>query len=384
MTLSFSSHDARFASGVRSLRSPEVGDLAPDLEPQDDDDSAFSLRRFSGSPVVLAFSSSRWDPAASEQVQSYNRLIARMPGLAGARLLHIGANSPWCELGFADAQLSIPVIADGGAELAKLYGVHDEPAVFVIDAHGIVRWRHVAGDPLPSRDEVARALAPGADEMTRAGGAWTRREFVATAMAASFAIAFLPLTRRAELRAQAPRAAPPMRADTIPVTLQVNGQAMTLQLEPRVTLLDALREYAGMTGSKKGCDHGQCGACTVHVEGRRVLSCLTFAVMQQGKPITTIEGLAQSAGATGDALHPMQEAFLAHDGFQCGYCTPGQIMSACAMVKEPWGREDADVREAMSGNICRCGAYPNIVAAIQEVRRGATTTESGTSSGAAS
>jgi xanthine dehydrogenase YagT iron-sulfur-binding subunit len=115
-----------------------------------------------------------------------------------------------------------------------------------------------------------------------------------------------------------------------------------------------------------------------------VLSCLTFAVMQQGKPITTIEGLAQSVGATGDALHPMQEAFLTHDGFQCGYCTPGQIMSACAMVKEPWGREDADVREAMSGNICRCGAYPNIVAAIQEVRRGTTATENGSSSGAAS
>jgi xanthine dehydrogenase YagT iron-sulfur-binding subunit len=115
-----------------------------------------------------------------------------------------------------------------------------------------------------------------------------------------------------------------------------------------------------------------------------VLSCLTFAVMQQGKAITTIEGLAHSVGATGDALHPMQESFLVHDGFQCGYCTPGQIMSASAMVKEPWGEEDAAVREAMSGNICRCGAYPNIVAAIQEVRRGSTTTSNGSSSGAAS
>jgi len=383
MTLSISSHDAQFATSTPTIRSPEVGDVAPDIEPQDGDAQPFSLRIFRGSPIVLAFSPSRWDPAASEQVENYNRLIARLPGLAGARLLHIGANSPWRELGFADAQLSIPVIADGGAELAELYGAGDEPAVYVIDAHGIVRWRHVAGDPLPTRDEVARALAPGAADMARASDAWTRREFVATVMAASFAIAFLPLSRRAELEAQTPSAAPPMRADTIPVTLEINGRAMTLQLEPRVTLLDALREYAGMTGSKKGCDHGQCGACTVHVDGRRVLSCLTFAVMQQGKPITTIEGLAQSAGAKGDALHPMQEAFLTHDGFQCGYCTPGQIMSACAMVKEPWGRDDADVREAMSGNICRCGAYPNIVAAIQEVRRGGTATENG-SSGAGS
>ena len=131
-----------------------------------------------------------------------------------------------------------------------------------------------------------------------------------------------------------------------------------------MTLLDALREYAGLTGTKKGCDHGQCGACTVHVDGRRVLSCLTFAVMQQGKKITTIEGLAHGRRE----LHPMQQAFITHDGFQCGYCTSGQIMSATAMVHEPWGPADDDVREAMSGNICRCGAYPGIVAAIQDVR----------------
>jgi xanthine dehydrogenase YagT iron-sulfur-binding subunit len=148
-----------------------------------------------------------------------------------------------------------------------------------------------------------------------------------------------------------------------PVTLNVNGRDIALALEPRVTLLDALREYAHITGSTKGCDHGQCGACTVHVDGRRVLSCLTFAVMQQGKRITTVEGLAH-----GDSLDPMQQAFIEHDGFQCGYCTSGQIMSATAMVREPWGPADDDVREAMSGNICRCGAYPGIVAAIQQVR----------------
>jgi xanthine dehydrogenase YagT iron-sulfur-binding subunit len=146
------------------------------------------------------------------------------------------------------------------------------------------------------------------------------------------------------------------------VSLRINGQAKNLRLEPRTTLLDALREYLDLTGTKKGCDHGQCGACTVHVDGRRINSCLTLAVMAQGKEITTIEGLAK-----GDELHPMQEAFLKHDGFQCGYCTPGQIMSAVACVKEGHATTDDQAREWMSGNLCRCGAYPNILAAVREV-----------------
>ena len=146
------------------------------------------------------------------------------------------------------------------------------------------------------------------------------------------------------------------------LTLRLNGQARTLRAEPRVTLLDALREYLDLTGTKKGCDHGQCGACTVHVNGRRVVSCLTLAVMAQGKDITTIEGLAK-----GDELHPMQEAFLKHDGFQCGYCTPGQIMSAVACVKEGHATTDNQCREWMSGNLCRCGAYANILTAVREV-----------------
>jgi xanthine dehydrogenase YagT iron-sulfur-binding subunit len=150
----------------------------------------------------------------------------------------------------------------------------------------------------------------------------------------------------------------------MPVTLRINGRPITLDLESRVTLLDALREYAQLTATKKGCDHGQCGACTVHVDGRRQLACLTFAVMMEGREITTLEGLAD-----GDRLHPMQEAFIEHDGFQCGYCTPGQIMSAVALLHEPCGDADSDVRECMSGNLCRCGAYPGIVAAVQQVRR---------------
>ena len=150
---------------------------------------------------------------------------------------------------------------------------------------------------------------------------------------------------------------------TAAVELVVNGQNHRLMLDPRSTLLETLREHLGLTGSKKGCDHGQCGACTVHVDDRRVLSCLTLAVAVRG-PVTTIEGLSDSGGA----LHPMQQAFIDQDAFQCGYCTPGQIMSAVACVKEGHARSDEDIRQAMSGNLCRCAAYPHIVAAIRQAR----------------
>lgn len=381
MADSRSSPDIKGAAHPASSRAPVAGELAPDFDELDGAGRRVSLQDYRGSPIVLAFSAAHWNPAASEHIESYNRLISRLPGLAGARLLRVEQEGAWRSLAFADTQLSIPVIDQGSAELARRYGVGNGPAVFVIDAAGVIRWRHLAGEPLVLPEELTLS-DPDADRTPPARITWTRREFVATTMAASFALAFLPFTRRADMQAQTLAGAPPAPADTIPVRLRVNGRDLTLQLEPRVTLLDALREYAGMPGTKKGCDHGQCGACTVHVDGRRVLSCLTFAVMQQGKAITTIEGLAQSAGVSGDGLHPMQEAFLTHDGFQCGYCTPGQIMSAAAMVKEPWGSDDADVREAMSGNICRCGAYTNIVAAIQEVRRGTLSTSSGRSTGA--
>ena len=152
--------------------------------------------------------------------------------------------------------------------------------------------------------------------------------------------------------------------DAIPVTLTVNGKKHDLRIDPRTTLLDCLREHLHLTGSKKGCDHGQCGACTVHINGRRVNSCLCFAAMQEGNEITTIEGIGQP-----ENLHAMQAAFVATDAYQCGYCTSGQIMSGVALLKEPCGPEDAEVKEFMSGNICRCGAYQNIVAAIQNVRK---------------
>ena len=153
--------------------------------------------------------------------------------------------------------------------------------------------------------------------------------------------------------------------EKIPLNLEVNGVLQNLSIEPRVTLLDLLREQLHLTGTKKGCDHGQCGACTVHVNGKRINSCLTLAVMNDGKKITTIEGLAN-----GDKLHPLQDAFIKNDGFQCGYCTPGQIMSGVACIREGHANSRDEIREFMSGNICRCGAYPNIVDAIMEVKNG--------------
>ncbi|MFJ7899654.1 (2Fe-2S)-binding protein [Streptomyces sp. NPDC096198] len=149
------------------------------------------------------------------------------------------------------------------------------------------------------------------------------------------------------------------------VTLEVNGRTYTLRLDTRVTLLDALRDRLGLVGTKKGCDQGACGACTVHVDGRRVLSCLTLAAQAEGRRITTVEGISG-----GDEPHPVQRAFMEHDGFQCGFCTPGQIMSAVALMAEGRAGSDEEIREFMSGNLCRCGAYPNIVAAIREAASG--------------
>jgi xanthine dehydrogenase YagT iron-sulfur-binding subunit len=198
-------------------------------------------------------------------------------------------------------------------------------------------------------------------------GRVTRRSFLSQIGAAGATVTAAPLVARAQF------AAAPVETSTsakegienaTPITLSVNGKSVRVEVDPRTTLLDALRETLSLTGTKKGCDHGQCGACTVHVNGRRINSCLTLAIMHEGDSVTTIEGLGEP-----DNLHPMQASFVEHDGYQCGYCTSGQIMSAVALLKEPCGPGDADVKELMSGNICRCGAYPNIVAAIQHVRQ---------------
>ena len=191
-------------------------------------------------------------------------------------------------------------------------------------------------------------------------GRLSRRTFLSGLGAAGLVAGANPLSMAAA-QSNAPVAT---AAPTAVPAVQINGKSYDLAgLEPRVTLLDFLRERIHLTGTKKGCDHGQCGACTVHVNGRRVNSCLTLAVMTAGKDVTTIEGLGQPGN-----LHAMQAAFVEHDGYQCGYCTSGQIMSAVALLKEPIGPTDEDVKHAMAGNICRCGAYPNIVAAVQQMR----------------
>jgi xanthine dehydrogenase YagT iron-sulfur-binding subunit len=216
--------------------------------------------------------------------------------------------------------------------------------------------------------------SPDAPEGNEPAAGFSRRTFLTSIGAVGAAAGAAPYIGA---RAQTPADAPPVSqvplagdAATAPlpgemsVQLKVNGITRAMNVDPRTTLLDFLREKLHLTGTKKGCDHGQCGACTVHVNGRRVNSCLSFAAAHAGDEVTTIEGLGHPG-----ALHPMQAAFVAHDGYQCGYCTSGQIMSGVALLKEPCGASDADVREAMSGNICRCGAYTNILAAIQDVRQ---------------
>ena len=190
----------------------------------------------------------------------------------------------------------------------------------------------------------------------------SRREFLGRLAAISAGLTVVTPLARAKQGAEKSASKEPSKTESglTEISLKVNGKNEMLRIDPRVTLLDALRDRIQLTGTKKGCDHGQCGACTVHVDGKSVLSCLTLAVMARGKEITTIEGLAK-----GDELHPVQEAFIVCDGFQCGYCTSGQIMSAVACIQDGHIGSDTEIREFMSGNLCRCGAYPNIVDAIK-------------------
>jgi xanthine dehydrogenase YagT iron-sulfur-binding subunit len=189
---------------------------------------------------------------------------------------------------------------------------------------------------------------------------WSRRNFLATTVATTVSVTLLERAKADTSTAPAP----PSAGTRHDLTLKINGEDRALSLDVRTTLLDALREHIGLTGTKKGCDHGQCGACTVLINDRRVLSCLTLAASAAGQAVTTIEGLARPDGT----LHPMQQAFIDNDAFQCGYCTPGQIVSAVACVKEGHAETDVDIREYMSGNLCRCAAYPNIVDAIKQAK----------------
>ena len=226
----------------------------------------------------------------------------------------------------------------------------------------------MANDPKPTSesDVFEKEQKDGAAEQPLLGRV-SRRSFLSHLGAAGIAATASPVlaaTATPEPPAVGSGSEGAAVADTVPLTLKVNGKSRTLRVDPRTTLLDCLRENLNLPGTKKGCDHGQCGACTVHVNGRRVNSCLSFAVMHSTDEITTIEGIGQP-----DHLHPMQASFVEHDGYQCGYCTSGQIMSAVALLREPVGPSDEDVQQAMYGNICRCGAYPNIIAAVQAARR---------------
>lgn len=221
-------------------------------------------------------------------------------------------------------------------------------------------------EPLDPAELAGIDPTGGLDELLIFGSPATRRHFLKQVAGTSAAISLGPALMGIGSVEAAETSAPPAGGASAGVNalqLKINGKAHQLEIDPRTTLLDALREHLQLTGSKKGCDHGQCGACTVLVNGRRVNSCLSFAVMHEGDEITTIEGLAK-----GDELHPVQAAFLEHDGFQCGYCTPGQICSAVACIAEGHTKSDSEIREWMSGNLCRCGAYPNIVAAIKEAQ----------------
>jgi xanthine dehydrogenase YagT iron-sulfur-binding subunit len=212
-------------------------------------------------------------------------------------------------------------------------------------------------DPAPQSSES------DLDAMLTFGDPETRRKFLKKTAATGAAVALGPHLMNSALAQQPAPTLGPTKSETEEVAMTINGEKTAMRLDPRMTLLDALRERLGLTGTKKGCDHGQCGACTVLVNGRRINSCLSLAIMHDGDEVTTLEGLAK-----GDELHPVQAAFREHDGFQCGYCTPGQICSAVALIKEGHASSDDEIREWMSGNLCRCGAYVNIVAAIREAK----------------
>ncbi len=312
-----------------------------------------------GRPLIVAFAPDEWNPARAASSELYATLAEQF----GAQVVDAGGDD-WHAF-------------DSDGDVAAQFGVSGQRAVFVLDENGAVAWQwKSANGEEAAPGEIIAALEALQTQNAGEKNGLSRRSFLAATLAASAVLALASTG----VNAAPPRAGgantPPIGAvpnlsaansyaktDTIPVTLRVNGRAQTLQLEPRVALLDALREYMGLTGSKKGCDHGQCGACTVHVDGEAHLSCLTLAVRAQGHDITTIEGLSN-----GGELHPMQLAFIENDAFQCGYCTPGQIMSATALVKSGRDKTDAQIREHMSGNLCRCAAYPNILAAVKAAR----------------
>jgi xanthine dehydrogenase YagT iron-sulfur-binding subunit len=371
--------EQRFGSGIATAPSFALVDLRG--KPLRSEDVA-------GMPLVVAF--------LPHQDGAELRADVSLPGHlrgAGTALLVV-ARDEVLFLRADDAPRRVTEAA-ARATLAQAYGVEGAEAFFVVDERGVVRFAWNLADlgvRLVGRAALTSALGralraagdalraerrePVPDTAPRAAppeGGMSRRDALTLALATGFGAALLeackPHERVAPSTVNEGDAAVATTSAVIDrvvpeveVTLVVNGASRPLKIEPRVTLLDALRERLALTGTKKGCDHGQCGACTVHVDGRSVNACLTLAIACEGSQVTTIEGLA-----SGDTLHPMQAAFVEHDAYQCGYCTPGQIMSAVWLTRTKRAKTDDEVREMMSGNICRCGAYANIVAAVQAV-----------------
>ena len=365
--------DSRRVAGVT------VGAAAPPLDQLEIDLAQRGGLEVGDEPMVLGFLASG-DALFSSEAQR-EAIRAQLRGL-GAFLLALSPQALWCFRPDDETQVlkSVAELPAGALATAfRNYGVSTSAAsgpgllaLFVLDSQRTLRFAHVSGPEqgMTLEDAVARAasrlLTPTVVPVTptvvpaagRAGA--SRREFLVMTLIAGFAAAAADGCAR-----PAPsRNAGAILREEVDVSLNVNGHLHRLRLEPRVSLLDALREDLRLTGTKKGCDHGQCGACTVLVDGRRINACLTLAVMAEGAAITTIEGLA-----TREALHPLQAAFIAEDALQCGYCTPGQIMSAVGLLAEGQAHDADDVRELMSGNLCRCGAYPNIVTAIRRVQK---------------
>jgi xanthine dehydrogenase YagT iron-sulfur-binding subunit len=333
-----------------------IGEVAPELgfELLDPRLSTLAHR-----PRVIAFSIA-WRP------RDRSTLRADLRGL-GAQLIVATADGVWwCRPDDPDELLRHPAaIVAAVIERARArYAIGGDDAVFVIDGGDRIRFS-TTRDPasLANLEDVIALSARAAPPPL----VLDRRDFAMATLAAACAVMIIGCKRRPSDDPPPPpdKAATGPAPDEIAITLRVNAKQHDLTIDPRTSLLDLLRERLGLTGTKKGCDHGQCGACTVHLDGRRIYSCLTLAAMASGSEVTTIEGLSD-----GDNLHPVQAAFVAHDGLQCGYCTPGQIMSAVALLAEGHATSDAQVREEMCGNLCRCGAYPNIVAAIQTARGG--------------
>jgi xanthine dehydrogenase YagT iron-sulfur-binding subunit len=338
-----------------------VGQLAPSFALHGDDGRALSSSEARGRPWVLAFARG-WTPG-----DDAGAIRAQLRGL-GAVLFVASDTGVWSFRPDDDIELAVAPSRRLRGELAELRarcGIErGSDGVIVVDAAGVVQLADAPPGELAGH--LGEALATAGRELLglppRPG--ITRRDWAAMSLVAGFGAVLLHGCRAPAPERPVP---PPVTAPAgseIDIALRINGKDHRLRVDPRTSLLDALRERLALTGTRKGCDHGQCGACTVLRDGRAVNACLTLAVTAEGAEITTIEGLAR-----GDQLHPVQAAFIAHDAFQCGYCTSGQIMSAVALLGEGRSKTDDEVRQQMSGNICRCGAYPNIIAAIQAARK---------------